>query len=78
MQQLLKIAQASELLSLAQQTIYQMVCRDEIPHVKIGRALRFSTEDLEHWLENHKRVPKSEKDSNNNVLFPSRSKGIES
>lgn len=50
MQQLLTPDAAAKLLGLAKQTVYQLVCAKKIPHVKLGRALRFNPDDLSDWV----------------------------
>ncbi|MFT6841494.1 MAG: excisionase family DNA binding protein [Psychroserpens sp.] len=58
----LDINGASSLTKLAKQTIYGKVSKREIPHIKNGSKLVFSTEDLKEWMNSGKRKlsPKNE------------------
>ena len=47
---IITIAEAAEILCLAKGTITQKVYRNEIPHFKQGRKLRFSRADLDKWV----------------------------
>lgn len=43
--------QAAELLQLPVGTVYSMVARRGIPHVRLGRRLvRFNRDDIDNWL----------------------------
>ena len=46
--------QVAELLGLKKQTIYVMVMRHQVPHLKIGGALRFDPNEIERFLEEKK------------------------
>ena len=35
---------------LSRDTIYRMVAREEIPHLRIGRMIRFTISSLDAWL----------------------------
>lgn len=35
--------------------LWELMARGEIPHVRIGRAVRYSREDLESWIEQNRR-----------------------
>jgi excisionase family DNA binding protein len=48
---LLTIEEASIYLNLAYSTIYNLVHRREIPHMKRSRKLYFSKDELRKWLE---------------------------
>jgi excisionase family DNA binding protein len=51
MEQLMTYAQAAEYLQLPRGTLYAMVSRGLIPHLRVSRRLvRFSKESLERWL----------------------------
>lgn len=39
---------------LAKSTIYLMVERNEIPHIKFGRRVLFDTQEIHTWLEQKK------------------------
>ena len=46
MTKLLTVNEAAEVLSLTPTTIYRMTKAGTLPHVRIGRSIRFSEEDL--------------------------------
>lgn len=37
-------------LKLAKQSVYRMVCEARIPHIHIGRTVRFRKDDIDEWL----------------------------
>lgn len=41
-------------LQLGKRTIERMVSKDEIPHKKIGKFVRFYWPEIEDWLRNQK------------------------
>lgn len=42
---------AAAYLRIAEVTLYRLVRRGELPHTRIGRALRFRIADLDRYLE---------------------------
>lgn len=52
MENLLTIKQAGEKIGLSVSTLYKYVERKEIPHVKVGRNVRFRIDLLENWINN--------------------------
>jgi excisionase family DNA binding protein len=48
---LLKVADASELLSVSPSFLYLLIHRHEMPAVKIGNALRIRRSDLDAFVE---------------------------
>ena len=52
---LINIAELSAYLSTPVATIYMWTHQKKIPHIKMGRAVRFDREEIVHWLE-EKRV----------------------
>lgn len=52
--QLLTIADLADRLQLAEVTIRKKLARGEIPHVRIGRAIRFRPEDIDAWLDDQR------------------------
>ena len=50
MDKLLTIDELAEVLSVKKSTIYQWVHLGLIPHIKVGRLLRFREEDIQKWL----------------------------
>ena len=55
MKQYLNIAALAECLLIKRSTLYAWAEQDMIPHVKLGRLLRFDPDDIEAWLQNHRR-----------------------
>ena len=47
----LDIREASAYLGVAEITLRRMVQRGEVPHTRIGRAIRFRVADLDAYLE---------------------------
>jgi len=49
--QLLDTKDASEFLGIKKSTLYEWVIQRKIPHIKVGRLVKFKREDLEEWLK---------------------------
>lgn len=47
----LKVPEVAEVLRIARSRAYELVGTGEIPSVRIGRSVRVSRTELEHWLE---------------------------
>jgi len=47
---LLDANEAARLLQVPRSTLYELVRSRGLPHVRIGRALRFTREDLGQWI----------------------------
>ena len=47
---LLSVKEASELLGVGTGLVYEMVRRDELPHVRLGRLVKISRQGLEAWI----------------------------
>ncbi len=45
------VKEMSEYLGLTEGTLYVWVCQKRIPHLKIGKALRFDMREIENWLK---------------------------
>lgn len=54
------IALAEEITGLARQTVYGLVSKRQIPHLKRGKKLYFSRQALEQWIADGKRPTVSE------------------
>ena len=52
--ELLKIKEASQFLKLSPSTLYYLVETCQIPHIRLGKAIRFIKEDLEKFIEKSK------------------------
>ena len=55
MKQYLNIAALAERLLVKRSTLYAWAEQGMIPHVKLGRLLRFDPDEIEAWLQNHRR-----------------------
>jgi len=49
--ELLNAAQVAEWLSVKESTIRKWVHYGYIPHVKLGRCMRFQESEIERWLQ---------------------------
>ncbi len=47
---LLKVEDAAELLRVPRSTLYELVRSRHLPHIKVGRGLRFTRADLARWI----------------------------
>ena len=47
---LLDANEAARLLQVPRSTLYELVRSRGLPHVKVGRALRFTRADLGYWI----------------------------
>ena len=47
----LKVPEVAEELRIARSRAYELVANGTIPAIKIGRSVRVSRKELEHWLE---------------------------
>lgn len=51
----MNIRQLSGYIELAVPTIYNLVSKGEIPHIKRGKKLRFEQEKIDEWLKEGRR-----------------------
>ena len=51
MEQLLTVREVATLLRLHEKTVYALVERGSIPHVRLGRRVLFSPGDVKCWVE---------------------------
>ena len=52
---LLNADQVADRLQLTTDFVYALARRGEIPHVRLGRTLRFRAEAIETWLEDQEK-----------------------
>jgi excisionase family DNA binding protein len=52
---LLNVTEVSDWLQVKQSTLYAWAEQGTIPHVKLGRLLRFDPDEIEAWLQAHRR-----------------------
>jgi excisionase family DNA binding protein len=55
MKQYLDIAALAERLRIKRSTLYAWAEQGAIPHLKLGRLLRFDPDEIEVWLQAHRR-----------------------
>lgn len=48
---LLNADEAAELLHVPRSTLYELVRSRHLPHVRVGRSLRFTRERLARWVD---------------------------
>jgi excisionase family DNA binding protein len=52
---LLTIKQTAERLQIKRSTLYSWAAQGTIPHLKLGRLLRFDPDEIDAWLQQHRR-----------------------
>lgn len=52
---LIQIGEAGRLLDLSRSMLYKYVEAGEIPHVRIGKRIRFEQGALEDWIRRHRK-----------------------
>jgi excisionase family DNA binding protein len=55
--ELLSIPQVCQRLAMGKSWVYRRIHEGEIPSVRLGRTIKISRADLEHYLEEHRYVP---------------------
>jgi len=48
---LLSVAETAGLLGISQSFLYKLVNSESIPHIRLGRAIRFDIRQIDVWLE---------------------------
>jgi len=51
MEKLLTPQEVADYLGVKKSTIYQWTHQEYIPHVKLGKLVRFRLKDIDEWLE---------------------------
>ena len=51
---LLTPQQAAETLAISPRKLWAMTASGEIPHLRIGRSVRYPAADLQRWIESKK------------------------
>lgn len=49
--QFLDTTEASQFLGISKSTLYEWIVQKKVPHLKVGRLVKFRKEDLEEWLK---------------------------
>jgi excisionase family DNA binding protein len=52
---LLTPSQAAEALSISPRKLWGMTASGQIPHVRLGRCLRYPVDDLRRWIDEQQR-----------------------
>jgi excisionase family DNA binding protein len=55
MEELLTLKELSRYLKISKPTLYKMVEKGKIPALKIANQWRFKKEDINTWIEEHRR-----------------------
>lgn len=50
---LLGIEEMARFLGISQSTLYAWVNQRRIPHIKVGRLVKFDPKEIEGWLKEH-------------------------
>jgi excisionase family DNA binding protein len=50
---LLNIQQVAAYLGLSVHTVYKFVSQRKIPHIKIGKLLKFDRPEIDRWIASH-------------------------
>ena len=50
-QRLIEIDELSSMLGVSKNTLYDWCAVKKIPHIKLGKFLRFKSADIESWLQ---------------------------
>jgi excisionase family DNA binding protein len=48
---LLRAAEAAEILSICERTLWTLTAKGELPCVRLGKAVRYRPESLKEWAE---------------------------
>ncbi len=51
---LLKVKQVEAIYGIPRSTLYEILAKQELPVVRLGRAVRIPREELEQWIDGHK------------------------
>jgi len=54
-ERLLKIREAAELLGMSENFLYKLVEGQQMPHVRVGRSVRFDPQELSAWIDERRR-----------------------
>ena len=57
MRRLIAIKEAAEYTGLSVHTLYTMVSQRRVPHVKVGRLVKFDVDLLDRWIKQHTVMP---------------------
>lgn len=75
-EEFLNIEEAAEFLNLSVPTIYSKVSRREIPHIKRGKRLYFSSKELTEFLKSGRVKTIDELEADADAYLTSKKKGL--
>jgi excisionase family DNA binding protein len=52
---LLTPQQAAEALAISRRKLWGMTASGELPHIRLGRCLRYPIDDLQRWIDEQKK-----------------------
>ncbi len=53
---LLTVEQAAKLCQISRGLAYDLIARDELPHIRLGRVIRIPRHGLEEWIVSQAKV----------------------
>ena len=53
---LLTPQQAADALAISPRKLWGMTASNEIPHIRCGRCVRYSVDDLRQWIESQRKA----------------------
>ena len=51
---MLSIEETADFLGISKNTLYEWIVQKRIPHLKVGRLVKFRREELDEWLKKRK------------------------
>ena len=75
-EQLLTIKEASDFLKLSVPTLYSKVSRNELPYMKQGKRLYFSSIELMQYIKNGRKKTKAEIEAEVETYLSNKRKGL--
>jgi len=53
----------TEIYGFKKSTLYSMVCKKQIPHIRLtGRTVRFDLDEIENWFQQRRVMPNNQND----------------
>ena len=49
--ELIGVPAAAQMLGVSQDTLYKWITQRYVPHIKLGRAVRFDPKKLQEWIK---------------------------
>jgi excisionase family DNA binding protein len=53
--QLIRSGEAARFLAISERTLWSLTRSGRVPHVRVGRCLRYDVDDLRQWIEQKKK-----------------------